>query len=146
MPVQSDSGLLIDKPLLAAAGVGISACLLARKILVVWVHASPRPQWIHTFDEILPPWTRMALHLLVYGILVAWFIEVVRDARGSERWFLGLLLSEGLLYPLRNLLPIPGAAILLRLQLVADVAMLAAALQLFTALLRARKDAKAHVS
>jgi len=99
-------------------------------VRIIWFHRSPQPRWHHALDEILPAFTRIALHVLVYCVLILLFVRVMRECKQAERIYFAVLLSQALIEPLRFFLPLSAAMAVVYLQALGDVVMFFAAAQL----------------
>jgi hypothetical protein len=133
--------VLFNTRWMAFAGFCVAAGFAAHKCYVIAMHQSPKARWIHDADEILPPWTRMALFALVLAVLILNVGQVLLQSGGFERVYVAVFLSEIVLYPIRNLLPDSAALLLYFVQGLADVVMLSAASVLFFTIgTRARPD------
>ena len=140
MSEKDESPRLIVTPLSAAIAVGLAGFLAAQRVLVILAHGDPRPHWIHEFDEVLPQFTRIALHTLIYAVATAGLVQAVRELKGADRLYCVLLLADVLLYPCRIYLPAPAPRFILWLETLANIVMLFAAIRISIQLARKKNS------
>ena len=136
---ENHARVLFNTRWMAFASVSLATWFAAHKFYVIATHGSPTFSSIRSFDAILPPWTRLALNLLIFAVLILNVGQVWLQSEGFERLYVTIFLSEILLYPVRIFLPEPAALILFWIQAIADVFMMLAALVLCISM-----GAKAH--
>jgi len=82
--------VLFNTRWMAFAGFCVAAGFAAHKCYVIAMHQSPKARWIHDADEILPPWTRMALFALVLAVLILNVGQVLLQSGGFERVYVAV--------------------------------------------------------
>ncbi len=120
----------ITSPLGAAGAICLAVWMFSRHVRAVFRNASPQWHGLHQFDGILPHYVQVAENVLLYALMAGMLITALRELRDAERAWWVLLCCAGLLQPLR-LLPAEMSRIVLYAQMAVELAMVAAAVQLF---------------
>ena len=141
MPEKSESAVLINTRLWALVAALYAAIVAASRIASILAHRDARLNGIHLLAEILPPFTQVVVFLLIYGLVVWRFVDVLREFTGAERVYFALFFFDLLLYPFRVFVPAVGAASVLVVQAFANVVMFPAAVEIFIQLGSAKQNA-----
>jgi hypothetical protein len=123
----------ITSPVGAAGAICLAVWMFSEHVRAVLRNASPQWHGMHQFDGILPHYAQVAENVLLYALMAGMLITTFKELRSAERAWWVLLCSAGLLQPLR-LLPVGASRIVLYAQMGVELAMIAAAVQLFIAL------------
>lgn len=130
---------LIDSPALAAVTVCASLWMVIAKVRTIFTHRTPQWHGFHQFDGILPHYLGVAFELMPY-IIGAWLlVTALRRLNGAERAWFVLLSCNGFLRLLR-LLPAEAAQVVLYAQMGLELAMVVAAVQLFSEVRNRRRS------